>query len=101
VTAVGPSARDNAGGPPRSPIASAVVGIHSRYLGRGPTKAQAFFRGNVVVLMLDDLVEAVEELTGGHVLAFMSDGHVEPELVVELYILDRPVAARLACAGGA
>jgi uncharacterized protein YbcI len=115
----------------RSAIASAVVQVHSRYLGRGPTKARAFFRGNVLVLVLhdamtkgerslaghgrveaalgirreleqtmrDDLVEAVEGLTGGRVLAFMSDCHVEPDLVAELYVLDRPVVAPISQAG--
>jgi uncharacterized protein YbcI len=117
----------------RSAIARAVVQVHSRRLGRGPTKARAFFRGNVVVLLLydamtkgerslaaygrveaalelrreleqtmrEDLVRAVEGLTDGRVLAFMSDSHLNPDLVVELYMLDRPVVAPVEPAGHA
>jgi uncharacterized protein YbcI len=45
-------------------IANAVVRGHKRFLGRGPTKAQAFFRHNiVVVLMEDNLTEAERSLT--------------------------------------
>jgi uncharacterized protein YbcI len=41
--------------------------------------------------MEDDLIEAVEELTGCKVLAFMSDNHISPDMAAELFVLDRPV----------
>ena len=37
------------------------------------------------------LVDAVQSLTGWKVEAFMSATHVEPDLVAELFVLDRPV----------
>jgi uncharacterized protein YbcI len=44
-------------------IANAVVRGHKRYLGRGPTRAQAFFRHNIVVVMMDaSLTEAERSL---------------------------------------
>jgi uncharacterized protein YbcI len=97
------------------------VHIHSGHLGRGPAKAYAFFRQNVVVVLLEDgitkgeqslvddgrleaalrmrrdyqetmrtdLVDAVENLTACSVVAFMSDNHFDPDLGVELFVLDR------------
>jgi uncharacterized protein YbcI len=88
-------------------------------------KAHAFFRKNVIVVLMDDvmtlaernlvasgerdgvlsmrrrlklamrpqLVAAVESLTGGKVTAFMSDNHIEPDMAVELFVLDRPAPA--------
>ena len=37
--------------------------------------------------MRSELSEAVEELTGRRVLAFMSDSHLEPDYSVELFVL--------------
>ena len=41
-------------------IARSVVGIHSRFAGRGPTKAQAFFRHNFVVVVMEDAMTTLE-----------------------------------------
>jgi uncharacterized protein YbcI len=111
------------GGRLNSAIANAVVRVQSKYIGRGPTRAQAFFRHNVVVAVMqdtmtrgerslvsdgrgdvvleirrqfqeamrEDLVSAIEELTGCKVVAFMSDNHVEPDLAGEIFVLDQPV----------
>ena len=104
-------------------IADAVMHIHRERVGRGPTKAQAFFRRNVVVVVMEDtmtrgeknlvangqvedartarasfsemmrgdLVAAVEELTGAAVVAFLSDSSAEPDVAVQVYVLDRQV----------
>ncbi|HTE63080.1 MAG TPA: DUF2294 domain-containing protein [Solirubrobacteraceae bacterium] len=106
-------------------IANAVVRGHKRFLGRGPTRAQAFFRHNIVVVVMDaslseaerslarhgsgdavlemrhrfeemmrsELVQAVENLTGCKVEAFMTSHHIDPDLAAELFVLDRPVPA--------
>lgn len=111
------------GGRLNAALANAVVQIHNTYVGRGPSKGQAFFRDNVIVVVMqetltkaerslieagrkdhvlgmrrefqrtmeDDLVGAVEELTGCKVVAFMSDNHVDPDMAAELFVLDRPV----------
>lgn len=51
------------GGRINQEIANAVVRCHKRAFGRGPVKAQAFFRGNVVVVVMhDDLTEAEHAL---------------------------------------
>jgi uncharacterized protein YbcI len=110
-----------AGGELNSAIAHAVVRVHRDHAGRGPARAQTFFRHNVVVVIVEDaatkaeqsmiadgnvrtaldmrrelqdamradLVDLVERLTGSGVVAFMSDNHFEPDLGVELFVLDR------------
>jgi uncharacterized protein YbcI len=37
-------------------LANALVRVHRSYVGRGPTRAQAFYRGDVVVLVLRDVL---------------------------------------------
>jgi uncharacterized protein YbcI len=110
-----------------SAIARAVVRSHSDHVGRGPTKAYAFFHQNIVVVVLqdtmsraerrlvarggaatvrrlreafhegmhDELVEAVEQLTGRRVVALLNDAELEPDVSVELFVLDEPVTASL------
>jgi uncharacterized protein YbcI len=38
--------------------------------------------------MEDDLVSRVEQLTGRKVLAFMSANHIEPDMAVEVFVLE-------------
>ena len=42
-------------------IVNAVVGVHSRRLGRGPTGASAFYRDNVVVVLMHDGLTRAEQ----------------------------------------
>ena len=111
------------GGELNAAITSALVGIHSEYLGRGPKSASTFHQGNVLVTFMYEVLtpaekslaaanrgdavshirqlfqetteadfrEAVERLTGRKVLAFISGNHVDPDIAVELFILDSPL----------
>jgi uncharacterized protein YbcI len=115
--------RANRRGSLNQAIADAVVRSHTRCVGRGPRRAVAFYRDNMVVVVLQgtltkgelslaadgrhhavmrirrqfrdlmrtELVEAIEALTGCGVLAVVSDNSVEPDLAVELFVLDRSV----------
>jgi len=38
--------------------------------------------------MRDDLVAAVEQLSNRKVIAFMSDNHIDPDMAVELFVLE-------------
>jgi uncharacterized protein YbcI len=38
--------------------------------------------------MREDMVGAVAELTGREVIAFMSDSHLDPDMAVEVFVLD-------------
>jgi uncharacterized protein YbcI len=49
------------GGQLNAALARAVVRVHRDYVGRGPTKAQAFFRGNVVVVIMEDVMTKAEQ----------------------------------------
>ena len=35
--------------------------------------------------------ETIEELTGRHVIAFLSQAHVEPDITVEIFFIDGPL----------
>lgn len=59
-------------------ISSSMVGLLHRYTGRGPTRART-------------TISAVQELSGRRVVAFMSNNHIDPDLAVEVFILE-PVA---------
>jgi uncharacterized protein YbcI len=41
----------------------------------------------------DELIEAVEEAMGRKVIAFMSQNHIDPDLAVEIFILEPDGAA--------
>jgi uncharacterized protein YbcI len=116
------------GGRLNQAIANAVVHVYRARVGRGPTMANAFFRGNVVVVVLHDpftiaerslladanhaavrqvrrelertmrdaLAEAVGAATGCRIDAVMSDIHIDPDVSVEVFLLDRPVRRQTA-----
>jgi uncharacterized protein YbcI len=48
------------GGALNQAIANAVVRNHTRLVGRGPTKAQAFYRHNIVVVVMRDALTVGE-----------------------------------------
>lgn len=48
------------GGRLNAALAKAVVGVHNRYVGRGPNKGQAFFRNNVVVVVMEEMLTKAE-----------------------------------------
>jgi uncharacterized protein YbcI len=50
-----------AGGELNCAIVNAVVGVHSRQLGRGPTGALSFYRDNVIVVLMQDALTRAEQ----------------------------------------
>ena len=48
------------GGELNAAITRAVVRVHSQYVGRGPTKAQTFYRGPVVVTVVENAMTKAE-----------------------------------------
>jgi uncharacterized protein YbcI len=42
-------------------------------------------------MMREELSASVEALTGRRVVAFMSDNHLDPEVAVEVFLLDGPL----------
>jgi uncharacterized protein YbcI len=108
------------GGELNAALTSAIVGIHTSHLGRGPSSASTFHSENIVAVLMRDVMSqvertlsrsgngkavssmrqlyqqtmandfkaAVEQLTGRKVVAFISGNHVDPDIAVELFILD-------------
>jgi uncharacterized protein YbcI len=56
-----------AGGALNAAVARAIVRYNAHQFGRGPTKAQAFYHDNIVVVVLEDLLTQAERslVTGG------------------------------------
>lgn len=111
------------GGDLNAALARLVTRLYRQYTGRGPTRIQAFYRGDVVVVLLEntmtkaertlvdrgrvdavllmreglqeamraELMSAVATLTGAEVRALLSANHVDPDLAIETFVLDRPV----------
>jgi uncharacterized protein YbcI len=101
-------------------ISTGLVQLHSRYYGKGPTKAKTHLVGDTVVSILEggfttvertlldtgdlesvyqmrrsfqsategEFRRIVEEATGRPVRAYMSTIHVDPDLAVELFVLE-------------
>jgi uncharacterized protein YbcI len=133
VAAAVPATRQQGapGGELNASIARAAVRLHRSHVGRGPTKARAFFRDNIVVVVLEDvltrserslvasgrhetvirgrealaetmraeLIAAIGTLTDRRVTAFMSATHLEPDMAVDIFVLDRPVERESTDAG--
>jgi uncharacterized protein YbcI len=101
-------------------ISTGLVQLHSRYYGKGPTKAKTHMVNGTVVSILrggfttvertlldtgqvesvyqmrrsfqqameDEFRSVVEEATGRNVIAYMSSIHVDPDLAIELFVLE-------------
>ena len=100
-------------------ITDGLVGLHTRYYGKGPTKAKSHYTDEAVVSFLWDgftkveetliasgrsaavadlrrtfqetmkleSTSLVEEATGRHVLAYLSQVNIDPNLAVEIFLL--------------
>jgi uncharacterized protein YbcI len=101
-------------------ISTGLVQLHSRYYGKGPTKAKTHMVNDTVVCILrggfttvertlvetgevesvyqmrrsfqqvmeDEFRRVVEGATGRKVIAYMSSIHVDPDLAVEIFVLE-------------
>jgi uncharacterized protein YbcI len=98
-------------GPSGLAIANHVGRLISEYTSRGPTKARTSFGADLVTKgerslvrdgradlvldlrrvyqasMGDDLTDGIEEITGRHVIAFLSANHVDPDIAIESFVL--------------
>jgi uncharacterized protein YbcI len=101
-------------------ISTRLVQLHSRYYGKGPTKAKTHMVNDTVVSILqggfttvertlidqgnvdavysmrrsfqsameDQFRSIVQEATGRKVIAYMSQIHSDPDLAVEIFVLE-------------
>ena len=56
--------------------------------GNGKGDMVIAMRRSFQMTMRDDLVRRIEELTGRKVIAFMSESHIEPDMGVEIFVLE-------------
>ena len=56
-----PASTAPAGGELNAALARQIVQVHRRYVGRGPSRARAFYRDNVVVVILSDVMTRAEQ----------------------------------------
>lgn len=56
-----PQSRKLTGGELNAAITSALVGIHSEYLGHGPSTASTFHHGNVLVTLMHGVLTNAEK----------------------------------------
>ena len=59
-------ARELTGGEFNAVITSARVGIHTAHLGRGPRTASTFYKDNVVVTIMRDVMTEAEKTLAGN-----------------------------------
>jgi uncharacterized protein YbcI len=114
------TARAQARGEILAQISTRLVQLHSRYYGKGPTKAKTHFVNDTVICILrggfttvertlidtgrvdpvmrmrhgfqqameNEFRTVVEDATGRKVIAYMSTVHIDPDLAVELFVLE-------------
>jgi uncharacterized protein YbcI len=98
-------ARPLVGGRLLAEITNRIVAFMREHYGRGPIKAKTYVLDNLIVCVLTDgftaiertmmeggYTEMIEALTGRKVLAFLSQAHVEPDLTIEIFLMDGPIA---------
>jgi len=104
-----------AGGELLAAISNSIVGILREHYGRGPMKAKTYALDDIIVVvmrgsgftaleqtimdsgapdrvMAKRYTETIEALTGRKVLAFLSQAHVEPDITMEIFFVDAPLA---------
>jgi uncharacterized protein YbcI len=69
----------------------ALTAAEHTLLTSGSKAAVLDLRRELQRAVRDELVAAIESLTGAKVVAFLSDSHVDPDVSAELFVLDRPV----------
>jgi uncharacterized protein YbcI len=112
--------REHASGETMASISTGLVQLHSRYYGKGPTKAKTFLVDDTVICLLrggftrvertlidqghsgavhdirrsfqkameGQFTRVVEDATGRRVIAYMSQVHEDPDLALELFVLE-------------
>jgi len=60
-------------------------------IDRGEPERVVAMREDFQRVIAPDYREAIEQLTNRRVLAFLSNAHVEPELTLEVFFVDRPL----------
>jgi uncharacterized protein YbcI len=65
--------------------------LEQTIMDSGDGKRVVAMRENFQEMMAKRYKEMIEELTGRNVLAFLSQAHVEPDITLEVFFIDRPL----------
>ena len=66
--------------------------IERTMMGGGEPERVLEMRRDFQRMMKERYTEMIEALTGRKVLAFLSQAHVEPDLTIEIFLMDGPLA---------
>jgi uncharacterized protein YbcI len=71
-------------------VSNAVVRIHKKYFGKGPTKARAYYDGDVLTCVLSDVYTRAEQtlLESGRSSAVLNHRHALQESVREEFVAE-------------
>jgi uncharacterized protein YbcI len=70
----------------------AMTKAEQRLAANGDGEAVLAMRRRFQMAMGDELKASVEELTGREVIAVMSDNHLNPDMAIEVFMLDVPMS---------
>ena len=76
------------GGELNAAVTSALIGIHSEHLGRGPRTATTFHHGNVIVTLMHDVMTPLEMslMKAGNAATVMNMRHLMQEAMRDEYV---------------
>ncbi len=72
-------------------LTDGFIAIERTMMAGGQSERVLEMRRDFQQLMKVRYTEMIEELTGRKVLAFLSQAHVEPDLTIEMFLMDGPV----------
>jgi uncharacterized protein YbcI len=73
-------------------LSDGFIAIERTMMEGGQSDRVLEMRRDFQRMMKERYTEMIEELTGRHVLAFLSQAHIEPDLTVEIFLMDGPLA---------
>src|SRR5580704_14977547 len=73
-------------------LTDGFIAIERTMMAGGQSELVLEMRRDFQQLMKARYTEMIEELTGRKVLAFLSQAHVEPDLTIEMFLMDGPLA---------
>jgi uncharacterized protein YbcI len=73
-------------------LSDGFIAIERTMMEGGESDRVLEMRRDFQRMMKERYTEMIEQLTGRHVLAFLSQAHIEPDLTVEIFLMDGPLA---------
>jgi uncharacterized protein YbcI len=70
---------------------SGFTPLEKTMMGAGDGERVVAMRENFQEMMAERYKAMIEELTSRRVLAFLSQAHIEPDITVEMFFVDRPL----------